>query len=384
MNMQDFHTPGQLILALLDQRGWTQRLLAIILGVNETGLNRLIAGKKPVTAEMAVLLGEVFDVSPEIFLEFQKKYDLARARMMILPDPGRTRRALVFGGLPVTEMIKRGWLQADDIRDVSMVEKALANFFGVDSINEIEILPHATKKTNTFTPATPVQLAWIYRVKELAGEMIVAGYSPMALCNGLDHLRKLLSAPEETRKVPPILAECGVRFVIVESISSAKIDGVCLWLNEISPVIGMSLRYDRIDNFWFVLRHEIEHVLHRHGENAVMLDAELEGERAGTGVDILEEERLANEAAVEFCVPQKTMDDFIARRSPFFTERDIFSLARTLKIHPGLIVGQLQYRTGRFDRFRKHLAKVRSFVTVGAVVDGWGDVSNVWQGVDRW
>jgi len=42
----------------------------------------------------------------------------------------------------------------------------------------------------------------------------------------------------------------------------------------------MSLRHDRIDNFWFVLRHEIEHVLRQHGRSAAMLDTELEGERA--------------------------------------------------------------------------------------------------------
>ena len=46
-----------------------------------------------------------------------------------------------------------------------------------------------------------------------------------------------------------------------EALPSSKIDGVCLWLDQHSPVIGMSLRFDRIDNFWFVLGHEIEHAL---------------------------------------------------------------------------------------------------------------------------
>ena len=160
----------------------------------------------------------------------------------------------------------------------------------------------------------PSQLAWLYRVKQIAGGMIVHPYSPRAVQRAMPDLSALLSAPEEARKVPRILAECGIRFAIVESLSSAKIDGVCFWLDETSPVIGMSLRYDRIDNFWFVLRHELEHVLRLHGRTSIYLDVELEGERAGTGADIIEEERQANEAAAAFCVPQERLNSFIARK----------------------------------------------------------------------
>ena len=90
-------------------------------------------------------------------------------------------------------------------------------------------------------------------------------------------------SPEAAGKVPRILTESGIRFVIVEALSSSKIDGVCFWLDDFSPVIGLTLRFDRIDNFWFVLRHELEHVIQRHGRSAAMFDAELEGDRAGTG-----------------------------------------------------------------------------------------------------
>lgn len=377
MKTDDFKTPGQLVESLLDDRGWTQRVLAIILGVDETGLNKIVAGKRPVDAELSLLLSEVFGIEAELFLELQKKYDLARARIVSRPDPGRATRAHLFGGLPVPEMIKRGWINADSVKNVSQVESELVKFFGVSSVEDIEILPHAAKKTETFEPATPAQLAWLYRVKEIASEMLVAKYSPSAVLNAVELLRNLLSAPEETRKVPRILAECGIRFVIVETLPSAKIDGVCFWLNDKSPVIAMSLRFDRIDNFWFVLRHELEHVLQQHGKKTIMLDAELEGERAGTGVGVSEEERVANEAAIEFCVPKKRMDSFIARKSPFFNEIDIIGLAHTLQVHPGLIAGQIQHRTGRYDRFRQHLVKIRSFVTPSAMVDGWGDVAPV-------
>lgn len=374
---QEYRTPGQLVQQLLDSRGWTQRVLAIVLRVSETGINKMVAGKQRIDAEMALSLGDIFDVPAERFLELQKSYDLAKARIVTRPDPRRATRATLFGDLPIAEMIKRGWLDADDARNVPRVEEALAKFFGVGSVDEIEILPHVAKKTNVATPATPAQLAWIYRVREIASEMLAGKFSQGAVQDAVAILSRLLSAPEEARKAPRILAECGIRYVIVESLSSAKIDGVCFWLNDVSPVIGMSLRHDRIDNFWFVLRHEIEHVLRSHGRSAAMLDVELEGERAGTGANVLEDERVANEAAADFCVPKQAMERFVARKSPFFAERDILGFARTLQIHPGLVAGQLQHHTARHDRFRNHLVKIRSAVAPSAMVDGWGDVAPV-------
>ena len=305
--------------------------------------------------------------------------DLAQARITVRPDPGRATRAYLYGDLPIAEMIKRGWITADGVRDVKKVETELMRFFGVNRPEDIEILPHAAKKTAVSSDPTPAQMAWLYRVKQIANEMLVAPYSPQAVTDAIETLKRLTHSPEEVRKVPRILAECGIRYVLVESLSAAKIDGVCFWINDLSPVIGMTLRHDRIDNFWFVLRHELEHVLQLHGRAAAMLDAELEGERAGTGPNVSEEERVANEAASEFCVPKKMLEAFIARKAPFFSESDLLGFARTIKVHPGVVAGQLQHKTGRFDRFRDHLAKVRTIIAPNAIKDGWGDVAPVEQ-----
>ena len=132
-----------------------------------------------------------------------------------------------------------------------------------------------------------------------------------------------------------ILSECGVRFVIVEPLPKGKIDGVCFWLDLNSPVIGMSLRFDRIDNFWFVLRHEIEHVLRRHGRDTEMVDVDLVGPRPMRDELSSAEERDADSAAAEFTVPQAEIADFIARKNPFFSERDVLGFARRLGIDPG-------------------------------------------------
>lgn len=368
-----YKTPGQLIRGLLETRGWTHRVLALVLGMEETAVGRILADKRSVDANLAVSLEEVFGVSAEKFLGLQKSYDLAMARLVATPDPKRAMRAHLFGDIPIAAMIKRGWLEATSLRDPQL-EGALIKFFGVNRVEDIETLPHAAKKTQTNVPPTAPQLAWLYRVRHIATEMIVGRYSPQAVRKAIGNLKSLLAAPEEVRNVPRILAECGIRFAIVESLPSAKIDGVCFWLDENSPVIGMTIRYDRIDNFWFVLRHELEHVLCRHGLTSAMLDTEMEGKNAGTGSDIQEEERIANEAASDFCVPNKMMDAFIARKAPLFYERDIIGFSRTINVHPGLIAGQIRHRTGKYDRFGNHLVKIRSLIAPSALVDGWGDV----------
>ncbi|MDX1952547.1 MAG: helix-turn-helix domain-containing protein [Verrucomicrobiota bacterium] len=374
----EFKTPGQLIQALLDERGWSKRVLAVVLGASETGINKIINGKQPLTADMALSLKDVFGIPAERFLELQKHLELEQAKLFAMEDSGLAVRAKLFGAIPVDEIIKRGWMPGvADIRDFQRVETGLMKFFKASSLDQIEVFPHSAKKTNVSEPATPIQIAWLYRVKEIASEMLVPRYSPSAVMAAIPKLRELLVSHAAIRKVPRILQDCGVRYVIVEKLPGAKIDGVCFWLDDQSPVIGMSIQYDRIDNFWFVLRHELEHVIQGHGKNAMMIDADLHGEGAGTGESIAEEEKVANAAASDFCTPKKSIESFIARKAPLFKERDLIGFANTLAIHPGVVVGQLQRKTGHYELFRSHLVKVRSIIATEAMIDGWGTVAPV-------
>ena len=70
-------------------------------------------------------------------------------------------------------------------------------------------------------------------------------------------------------------------------------------------------------------------------------------------------------------------DSFIKRKAPIFPERDFLGLAAVLGVHPALVAGQIQFKTGRYDLFRSHMAKIRDRVLPSAVVDGWGDVAPV-------
>lgn len=368
---EPFKSPFQLLEALMKERGWSNRLLSVVLDVEENAVSRLVTGKRSIDAEIALALEEVFSVPAERFLGLQKSYDLAKARIVQLPDTQRATRAQLFGKIPVAEMIKRGWLRAKDVRD-PRAQSELASFFGAGSLDQIEALPHAAKRTQASVEPTPVQLSWLYRVRAIANEMLVPKYNEHALRAGVSKLSQLLLSAEETRKVPRILAECGVRFLVVEGLPGSKIDGVCFWLNDKSPVIALTMRFDRIDNFWFVLRHEIEHVLQGHGKSLVMLDADIEGEVGDR--EIAEEEKVANDAAANFCVPAAKMKAFADRKAPFFKDNDILAFAKMINVHPGLVAGQIRRLTNQYDRFSAYLVKVRSHVLPNAVSDGWGNV----------
>jgi HTH-type transcriptional regulator/antitoxin HigA len=378
--MGSHRTPGQLLAQLIEDRGWTQHVLAVVLGMNKAAISQLVAGKRDLDAELALRLGEIFDVPAEQLMELQKSYELSRARITQAPDPALSRRAALYGALPIPEMARRGWISVGDVKDVETVERAVAQFFGVQAGEDIPVLAHAAKKTgDRVVGTTPVQRAWLYRVKQIASEMVVPRFTVEGLRAALSRLAELRAAAEEARHVSRILGEAGIRLVLVESLPGAKIDGACMWLNPASPVVGMSMRFDRIDNFWFVLRHELEHVLRGHGRAEPMLDSELEGDNAGVGDDLPIEEREANEAALEFCVPQKDLDSFIARKAPFFADRDVVGFAAKRRIHPGLVAGQIRHRVKRWDLFNKHLVKIRFAVAPGAMVDGWGDIAPIQQ-----
>ena len=360
--------PGVILAQELEKRGWTQSDLTFVLGCHPKSVNQIINGKQGISPAMSKALGAALDLPHDHFAGLQRTFELLSASD---PDEGVRMRAKILQNYPIREMIKRGWIKAGDATSLGV---QLANFFEVNEPGQVPYLAHAAKKTSyEEKEIPPAQLAWLFRVRQIAKSITVPKYSERSLEEAVARMRELLIAPEEARHVPRILSECGIRYVVVESLSQSKIDGVCFWLNKSSPVIGMSLRFDRIDNYWFVLRHECEHVLRGHGRDAPegMIDVELEGERAGTSESVPEEERQANSAAADFCVPREKMDSFILRKNPFFYEKDVVAFAKLNGVHPGLPIGQIQHRTGRYDYLRKYQTKIRQCVLPGAIVDGW-------------
>ncbi len=68
------------------------------------------------------------------------------------------------------------------------------------------------------------------------------------------------------------------------------------------------------------------------------------------------------------------MESFMNRKGPSFSEQNTLAFAKTIQVHPGLVAGQLQHKTGIYNRFKSHQVPIRHIVAPNAIVDGWGDV----------
>ena len=356
--------PGDFLREELEERGWTQTDLAEILGRPIRVVNEIIMGKRRISAETAKGLAAALGTSPEFWLNLEAAYQLWRAGT----DDGQTigRRARVFTLAPLKELLRRGWIEATDSIDV--LEKRVADFYEIASLDEEPAFAgHAARKSTSYLSTTPAQTAWLFRVRKLARAVYVQPYSRGNLDEAIQRLRLLLHAPQEVRQVPRILSEAGIRFVIVEALPGTRIDGACFWLED-SPVIALSLRFDRIDCFWHTLMHELGHILHGDG---FTVDTDLEINRLG--IDKPESERLADQFAVEQLVPQDKLNNFIARIRPLYSALRIEAFARTCHVHPGIVVGQLQHRGEiAWTNLRRMLAPVRSVISETALTDGWG------------
>lgn len=356
--------PGEFLADELKERGWTQTEFAEIIRRPNKLVNEIIAGKKSVTPETAREFAAALGTSPQYWLNLESAYQLWR----IAPSQSVdliTREAMLRDRYPIREMIKRGWI--DGSENIEVVEKRVFDFYRINNINEEPQIAYASRR-NTREEYSAFQEAWLFRVKQLAEAFPAPGYSEKKLRNAATSMELLLIEPEEIRHVPPLLLECGVRLVIVEPIPNSKFDGVCLWINKgKSPVIGLTLKWDYIDRFWFNLRHEIEHVLRGDGKTKVIIDD------SDTGADYDDPvERVANIAAANFCVPQDSLDDFILRHDPMYSTNKLIGFSRLMKRHPGIVAGQLQRKIDRPELFKKFQSRVRGIITEVALTDGYG------------
>lgn len=378
--------PGYFIELELKARGWSQTDLSYIVDMSPQQLSPILKGKNAITADKAILFGEAFNMPPEFFTNLENVYQLSKAKAA---SPAVKERASWQAKFPVREMIKRGWIEETDpfllrtqmLRFFEKLQLTDMPYFG----ENISVAGYAAKKTHPDIPS-PEELAWVYRVRQLAKMVKTPPYSKEKLLASLDTLKTMRNSLDDIASVPKILNESGVRFVMVETLPKAKIDGVCTWVDD-QPVIALSNRYDRVDNFWFVLRHEIEHVLQGDGRQAAypVID-NLEGINGGIGNTIAEEERIANAAAADFCIPQKQLHSFIARKGPYISEKDVIGFARRLEVHPALAVGQLQRALDKWSFLRKYLSSsvsgVREILISDTelqhqnIIDGWGLKAN--------
>lgn len=353
--------PGEFLDEELKARGWSQTEFAEILGRPPRVVNEIIAGKRAITPDTAVGFAAALGTSAQYWLNLESSYQLSRAAAA---DSGVTRRAVLYGMFPVKDLTKRGWVAYSD--SIETLESSFLEFFGMASMAETPTFAHAARATS-YDDLTIAKLAWLNRARQVAAAVVAGKYSAKLLTAAVEELRTCMEYPEDIKSVSTILANAGVKIVVVEQLPGTRMDGACFWVGG-TPVVALTLRYDRIDNFWFNLFHEIDHVLHDEGKDNPICE---EIEQSAEGLPA--HEVRANTAAAAYCIPQDEMEHFIARVGPLYSKETVVGFARRLRIHPGLVVGQLQNRKLiAYSFHRPMLEKIRTVATRTILTDGFG------------
>jgi HTH-type transcriptional regulator / antitoxin HigA len=361
--------PAEFIQEAMDARGWTQDDLAEVMGRSRQTVMRLLNATTSITPETAHELAQAFETSPELWMNLQTSYELALAAK---EDRDIERRAKIYQKVPVRDIIKRHWIP--DERTTAELKANVSRFLGIHSLDESPRFAVAARKSTSYEQDTPAQIAWYARASQLAHAAPATTYNEAAFGTAMDELRKLAVLTEGLRKVPRLLADFGIRLLLIERLPHSKVDGVAFWINDDeSPVIALSLRYDRIDNFWHTIFHEMIHVKYR---DQTMVDVDLSVSTNGT--DATEIENRANAEASEFLVPYAKLQSFVERHRGICSHAEVIGAARAQRIHPGVFVGQMHGR-GLIDfrYYRKLLVPIRSEIVGQALTDGWGNVPTI-------
>ena len=354
-------SPGEYIKQELEARGWSQADLAKITGRPLPTINEIIGAKRAIMPEMAVALGIAFGSGAALWVHREAAYRLS---LVQTKDSNTERFAKLYAIAPIKEMQRRNWINNADSADE--IEQSLKEFFGKQSLDDIAQINAAARQTNGGEPLSTHQQAWLNQSRRLAGVLNVRKFNPSTFEQSLIELRKFAKNREGAKNVPRFLAEIGVRLVINEGLSKARIDGAAFWLDSESPVVVLSMRFDRIDCFWHTLMHELRHIANNDVES---LDSDLIGEHRERAV--MDFEMRADSEGAELLIPQKQLESFITRNAPIFTKERINQFAHRMEIHPGIIVGQLQHKGAiSYKQFREALVKVRELVTTTAITDG--------------
>lgn len=323
--------PGRLIQREIEAREWTQKDLADIMGRPVHTINEIIRGTKRITPETALELAKAFGTSAELWLNLEANYRLHLAEKGT-DEKGIERKSRLYSIAPVAELIKRGWIRKHETLDA--LERELCDFLHVASLDDAVALNAVFRHARAQEPETYALVAWVRRAEQLARQQEVAPFDRERLTHAMPELLTLAERAEDVGRVPETLAALGVYFVVVPHLPKTYVDGAAFTLDDGHPVIALSLRYDRIDAFWFTLLHELAHIVSGHEG----LDIFNQDERDGDA-----QERVANKLASDWLLNPEALAAFVSEVKPYFSRAKVEAFAARQRRHPGIVVGRLHH-----------------------------------------
>lgn len=323
--------PSILIRARISQ-GMSQRQLAEKLGVKEQQIQRY---------ESEEYASASFRRLAEIARTLQLSIgEVAELRRVPIGDQHTNVRDIDWRRMPVKEMYRRNWFEwFSGSQDAAMAEaESLAKVFVTSALREPAVALRRQRVRSSAVVDSFALLAWECRVLHLARENEIKGQYDSSSLNEV-WFKKL--AQESRFNDGPVRAmkyldKAGISLIIEPHLPHTHLDGAAFLHGEI-PIIGLTLRYDRIDNFWFVLFHELVHLIKhlRKGKKGEIFD-DMESEPD-------ELEREADKLAGQMLIPDRAWEMALAR---YVRSKDsIIALAEELQINPAIIAGRIRNET---------------------------------------
>jgi len=333
----------------MEQAGLSPRDLIPFIG-SRAKVSEVLSGKRSITMPMARALHQHLGIPADALLR----------------EPGAVLRKplddIVWSRFPLKAMAKRGWIQ--DSPDLANRAESLMRGL-ITRAGGPEVAGAALYRKNDHlranAKADPYALeAWCWQVLAIANDKLPErDYKPHTIT--LEFLRQVarLSWSEEGPQLArEFLSKQGIPLVVVAHLPKTYLDGAVLRLGDGRPVIGLTLRYDRIDNFWFCLLHELAHV-GRHMDNsegdAFVDDLTL---RRVEGGRVDQKEAQADEWADDALIPRSVWETSAVRHQP--TPMAVMNLANALQVHPAIIAGRVRYE-------QQNYRLLSQFVGTGAV-----------------
>jgi HTH-type transcriptional regulator/antitoxin HigA len=319
-------------------RGMSQKDLADFLGLKEQQIQRYEAERYH-----SASLDRLIEVADALNVRISERGELLGDGQLGGVDPN------VRTAFPIAEMFKRGWFEdfSGSLADArKSAGELIPQFFRHANARWTPTALHRKSVRAGGKVHEPAIAAWEARVVTIADRHPPARvFEPAAASSDWINVLVHLSAkPDGPKRVEHHLRSAGIALVIEPHLPGTLLDGAALRSALNTAVVGMTLRHDRLDNFWFTLLHEIAHlVLHIDGDfTAIFDDTE---SPAGSKIEI-EADRFAQEALLPSDVWHTCMSRFTR------TEKALLADAKRLGISPAIIAGRIRREANDYTLLR--------------------------------
>jgi HTH-type transcriptional regulator/antitoxin HigA len=325
--------PGDTIVDLLDERGWSKKELAARLDCTPKHVSELLKGDAPIHGELASKLSMVLGSTSEFWLQREASYRAALLRKHAAD--ALLAEADLLDELPMPWMLSEA-LVPYRAHKGEQVQEAL-RYFGVSNTSAwrqtYEPTGVAWRTSASFGKKPGAVAAWLRRAEIAAADLRTAPWSESAFRAALPGFRSLANEEQPDVFVPPLtdgFARCGVAVVFVPAPPGCPASGCTRWVTPERALLVLSLRHKTNDHLWFTVFHEAAHLL-MHSKKVAFID----------GLDGLEPELEAEADAFarDLLIPSRRAPELLGLKTAAAVRR----FARSVGIHPGIVVGRLQH-----------------------------------------